>query len=81
MLDNMVRKWSIEDFRSLSVDERLELIGDLWESIENESLPPLTEAQQKELERRLEEHHQDPSSALSWEQVEADVLNRLKQIQ
>ena len=79
----MVRKWSIDQFRDLSIEERLELIGELWDSIAEtpEALPPLTEAQQKELERRIQDHRRNPGSALSWEEVKTNVLKRLKTAQ
>ncbi len=60
----------IEELLKLSVAERIQLVEDLWDSIaaDPESLP-LTEAQKAELDRRLEEHHADPDSAIPWEAV------------
>ncbi|MEJ1969639.1 MAG: addiction module protein [Rhizomicrobium sp.] len=68
----------IRDLLRLSVDERLQLIGELWDSIEAEQLPPLTEAWKDEIDRRLAEHSADPSSALDWESVRAELWSRMK---
>ena len=58
------------DLLRLSVTERIELIEALWDSIADapETLP-LTEAQEREIDRRLAEHERDPSSAIPWEEV------------
>jgi putative addiction module component (TIGR02574 family) len=57
----------------LSVAERIQLVEDLWDSVaaEPESLPPLDEEQQREIERRLDEHAADPLSARAWDEVRA----------
>jgi putative addiction module component (TIGR02574 family) len=41
----------------------------LWDSIAQDELPPLTDAQKKEIDRRIDEHERDPSTALPWEEV------------
>ena len=60
----------------LSPSERLELIGDLWDSLEAQDLPPLTKDQIEEFERRLAEHRADPGSACSWEEIRAELRSR-----
>ena len=54
----------------LSVPERIQIVEDIWDSIAAtpEQLP-LTDAQRAELDRRLEAHERDPSSALPWDEV------------
>jgi putative addiction module component (TIGR02574 family) len=54
----------------LTVEQRLELIGELWDSIPD-SLDelPLPEWHREELERRLAAAEADPSAAIPWEQV------------
>ncbi|MDX6288539.1 MAG: hypothetical protein QOH42_338 [Blastocatellia bacterium] len=54
----------------LTVEQRLELIGELWDSIPD-SLDelPLPEWHREELERRLAAADADPSDAIPWEQV------------
>ncbi|WP_427158485.1 addiction module protein [Aliinostoc sp. HNIBRCY26] len=58
------------DISELSVAERIQLAEDLWDSIlkKQEELP-LTEAQQQELDRRLENYHRNPKNGSSWEDV------------
>jgi putative addiction module component (TIGR02574 family) len=54
----------------LSVSERIQLAEDLWDSIlENPDDVPLTDAQQQELDRRLEEYNRNPSLGTDWETV------------
>lgn len=54
----------------LSVPERIQIVEDIWDSIAAtpEQLP-LTDAQRAELDRRLNAHDTDPSSALPWDEV------------
>jgi putative addiction module component (TIGR02574 family) len=61
----------------LSTAEKIELMHELWESIsaEVESFP-LSEAQKREIDRRLAAHEADPTSAIPWEQVKRDTLER-----
>jgi len=56
------------DIFDLPLDERMQLVEDLWDSIaaEQEALP-ITEAQRAELDRRLEAFERDRDPAL-WKQ-------------
>jgi len=58
------------DISELSIAERIQLAEDLWDSIlqQQEELP-LSQAQQQELERRLENHEKNPTNGSSWEDV------------
>jgi putative addiction module component (TIGR02574 family) len=59
----------------LSVEKRLALVMDLWDSIAAEvEQAALTEAQRQEIDRRLAAHKANPRAAIPWEQVEADSL-------
>jgi putative addiction module component (TIGR02574 family) len=54
----------------LTVEQRLELIGELWDSIP--ALPddlPLLEWHREELKRRLAAADSDPDVAIPWEEV------------
>ena len=63
----------------LSPAERIQLAEDLWDSVaaQPENLPPLTDEQRVEIERRLEEHQRNPDAARSWEDVRARLWSRL----
>ena len=71
-----MRRELVAELLELEPAEKLELIGDLWDSLEPNELPPLTKAQIDELERRLAEHRADPESALSWEEVRQELRSR-----
>ena len=66
----------LEDLFKLSTAERIQLAEDLWDSVaaDPQSLPPLTEAQVAEIERRLSEHARDSTTAISWD----DLRKRLE---
>jgi putative addiction module component (TIGR02574 family) len=63
----------------LGVDERLDLVEEIWDSIaaDGESIP-LTDAQRTELERRYHDIEAHPEDLTSWEEVKAATLARLK---
>ena len=61
----------------LSAPERLTLIGDLWDSLDDGELP-LPPAQQHEIVRRLASFDQDRAEAVSWEQLKSELANRAR---
>lgn len=68
------------DFSKLSIEERIQLAEDLWNSIRPDAGPdelPLTEAQRAELERRLETADRDPGASRPWEEVRARLFELL----
>ena len=63
----------------LSVEERLALVEELWDSIaESDANLPLTAPQREELDRRLAEHEANPDDVVSWEEIKASISTRLK---
>lgn len=63
----------------LSVEDRLALVYEIWDSIADEAVEPLLSAEQlAELSRRSEEHDADPASAIPWEQAKAAAIKRLQ---
>jgi putative addiction module component (TIGR02574 family) len=66
---------SLEEILALDVGERLELVQRIWNSTaaEPDSLP-LTEAQRREIDRRLEAYERDPSQVSTWEEVRARIV-------
>jgi len=59
----------------LSPTERLDLIGQLWDSLQQDQLR-LTGAQQTELERRLESLNRDRQDEVTWEALKAELEQR-----
>ncbi|HXD32609.1 MAG TPA: addiction module protein [Pyrinomonadaceae bacterium] len=59
----------------LSVDQRLELIGLLWDSIPDEELP-LPDWHRQELERRLQAAETNPTTSISWEHVKTRLRGK-----
>lgn len=63
----------------LTPDERVELAHAILESVDAETDPlQLTEAQKREIDRRLAEHAANPGSAIPWEQIKAEALARFQ---
>jgi putative addiction module component (TIGR02574 family) len=66
----------LSDVLELPVSERLELVGDIWDSIaQAPEAIDLTEAQRAELERRLEAYRRDPKAGSPWSEVKARILS------
>ena len=59
----------------LSPPERLALIAQLWDSLEQHQLP-LSQAQQTELERRLASLDHDRGQGVSWAALKAELEQR-----
>ncbi len=61
----------------LSVEDRLALAQEIWDSIAADvERAPLTEAQRRELERRLADSLARPDAVTPWEEVKAKALAR-----
>lgn len=63
----------------LSVEDRLALMHEIWDSIAAEPRDShLTDAQRDELQRRVGQHERDPLDVVPWDQVKADALSRFQ---
>lgn len=59
----------------LTPPERLALIAQLWDNLENEQLP-LTTAQHAELEHRLASLDEDRRNGVTWASLKAELEQR-----
>lgn len=59
----------LKDLTALSVHERLQLVEDLWDSIAEESLPPISDEVHEELRRRAAWADAHPGQGKSLEQI------------
>jgi putative addiction module component (TIGR02574 family) len=63
----------------LSVEQRLELIDALLDSLDADGASlELSAAQREELERRLADHEANPQDVVSWEEIQAQALSQLR---
>jgi putative addiction module component (TIGR02574 family) len=63
------------DIAKLSPEERLELLEKLWDSLSAESIP-MTDAQEEELDRRLDELDREGPVGIPWNEVIERIRNR-----
>jgi len=63
------------DIQSLTPEERLSLLEEIWDSLEPGDVP-LTEAQRAELDRRLDDLERDPTPGIPWETVIREIRER-----
>ena len=70
-----MKSLSRHEISQLTTAERLSLIGDLWDSLDDIdlTLPP---AQAHELQNRLDSFAADQLSAISWDELRAELANR-----
>lgn len=61
---------------SLSAEERLKLIGEIWDSLPPVQQSPIPEEHQAELDRRLAAADATPAAARPWEEVRARLEKR-----
>jgi len=59
----------------LSPQERLALIEQLWDSLDDADLF-VTPAQQAELDRRLDARHEGHEATVSWEELRREIHQR-----
>ena len=66
-----------DDYRGLSIAERLRLVEDIWDSIAQDTgAVPVPSEVLDEAERRLAEHRRDPTTGIPGDQVRAELFKR-----
>jgi putative addiction module component (TIGR02574 family) len=66
-----------QNFEDMTPAERVLHVQDLWDRIaEHPDDVEVSAAWKAELDRRLSAHRADPSAAIPWERVKANVLAR-----
>ena len=72
------RALDLTQLRQLPIGERLQLVGDLWDSIATDAPGeafPVSPELAAELERRLAEHRANPDAARAWQEVKSELLS------
>jgi len=65
---------TIDELRSLPIDDRLKVVEAIWDSLPEEASVPVSPEQREELNQRLNAYEADPEDLLTWDQV----LERLR---
>jgi putative addiction module component (TIGR02574 family) len=66
-----------KEFQSLTVAERVDLLGELWERVAtNPAELPVPQWQIEELERRRRLYRENPQRAVPWADLQARILKR-----
>ena len=68
----------LEDYKSLSVAERILLVEDIWDSIAEDSAIKLSAAQKKLLDEREADALSGKISKKSWEEIKRSITTRKK---
>jgi putative addiction module component (TIGR02574 family) len=68
---------TLKEITALSIEDRIDLVQAIWDSIAAEqAYPDLTEAQQEELDRRIADREANPDNVLTWKEIKASLKKR-----
>lgn len=68
----------LSQIRQLPVSEQVELLREVWDALaDSGEAIGLTPQQQRELDRRLQEHRESPEDVIPWEQARAEIEREL----
>jgi putative addiction module component (TIGR02574 family) len=67
----------LADAAQLPVADRIQLIDAIWETLPDDSLPPLSDEWIAEIQRRSAEFDSGAVETVPWEQVKAEAFRRV----
>jgi len=71
-----MRKITATDTLVLSIQERIQLVEDIWDTIaEDVSCIDLSPEEKELIDERLEKYHQNPQLGSPWEDVVQRIVN------
>lgn len=74
-----MKNYLLKQVGELSPEDQLALVESIWDRIASNNEAPLPTASQKaELDRLLAAHDANPDDVLTWEEVEAAALARMR---
>lgn len=61
--------------KNLSISDRIRLVEEIWDTIaeENETFD-LSDAQKRELDRRIESARNNPGQGRTWDEIKAEFM-------
>lgn len=66
----------LSEASQLPIEQRIELIEALWDTMPSAPLPPLSDEWRAEIQRRSADYDIGKSQPIPWEQVRADARRR-----
>jgi putative addiction module component (TIGR02574 family) len=66
----------LADASNLPVPDRIQLIEALWDTLPEDSLPPLTDEWLVEIKRRSAEYDAGTVQTVAWEKIRGEALRR-----
>ena len=71
---------NIDDIKKLPNEEKLKIIDELWESIDQGVINEALESEEEQILReRMEEYEKGTMTFRSWDEVKKDIEGKLKQ--
>jgi putative addiction module component (TIGR02574 family) len=67
----------LNDIETLGVHEKLQLVEDLWDSIDSDLMPPMSPSLKTELDRRASQADANPGSESSLKDIALSLGVRL----
>lgn len=69
----MARTLTKEEISALPVIDRIELIGQLWDSLDPQSIP-IPESHRRALDEALLDYAKNPEAGESWDRIRDDLF-------
>ena len=65
---------TLNEIATLTVEERIQIVQAIWDSIAaKQAYPDLTEAQKQELDRRIDDTEANPDGFMTWAEVKESI--------
>jgi putative addiction module component (TIGR02574 family) len=75
---NLLLMTEIKDILKLSINDRIQLVQTIWDSIsEDAENQRISDHHKKILDERLQAHENNPDDVISWEEVKNNVSKKL----
>jgi putative addiction module component (TIGR02574 family) len=66
----------MKEVGSWPVEDRMRLIEEVWDSLSDRAGSVLSEAHQRDLQRRLDAYRDHPKTGSSWDEVKSRLLGK-----
>jgi putative addiction module component (TIGR02574 family) len=79
---NMDITATLNEIASLSIEDRIHIVQEIWDGIAADSLtksfghpdqPKLTKEQKHELDARIDDYDQNPENVMTWEEIKTSI--------